>query len=333
MPSVPRSASAPPAPSAAPRWGRVPGRAPIAYAPPPTSRLGALPTVATLLAPDERPRLDAAGAAVFVALHRDGAADLRHEASSRPLAAVVASTAALAPLGEAGAAAVGALVRQFPELPVIALVTCPAGAPATMLALGRHGVSRLVDARHPAAWPAVRTLLADSPDRALARRALHALAPDLLAMSIGARRFVELLFDLPGCVGTVRRLARALGVGPTTLTTRFARAGLPAPKRFLAYARLVRAAHLLEAEGRSLAAVATLLEYSSAQSFGRHVRTLLGVTGVELRRCYDGDAMLRRFRADLLAPHTGVLRRFTPFGPREGGVGDVDRADADVSPG
>jgi AraC-like DNA-binding protein len=95
--------------------------------------------------------------------------------------------------------------------------------------------------------------------------------------------------------------------------SRFFRARLPAPKRYLATARLVRAARLLENTGLSVANVANHLDYSSPQSFGRHIRTMLGFTAVEFRQRYDGEGMLRRFREDLVLPHVTILRRFSPL--------------------
>ena len=88
---------------------------------------------------------------------------------------------------------------------------------------------------------------------------------------------------------------------------------MPSPKRYLAMARLARAARLFENSGLSVANVATHLDYSSPQSFGRHVRTLLGLTAVGFRQRYDGDGMVERFRAELVRPYAMVLRRFDPL--------------------
>jgi hypothetical protein len=62
-----------------------------------------------------------------------------------------------------------------------------------------------------------------------------------------------------------------------------------------------------------VANVADALEYSSPQSFGRHVRTTLGVTASEFRRRYDGEGMLDRFRRELVTPYAAVLRTFSPW--------------------
>src|SRR5690349_16031843 len=95
--------------------------------------------------------------------------------------------------------------------------------------------------------------------------------------------------------------------------SRFFRAGLPAPKRYLAMARLVRAAQLFENPGLSISNVANRLDYSSPQSFGRHVRGLIQLSAVEFRQRYDGEGMLQRFRSDLITPYLSRLHTFTPL--------------------
>ena len=95
--------------------------------------------------------------------------------------------------------------------------------------------------------------------------------------------------------------------------SRFFRAGLPAPKRYLAVARLVRAARLFENPGFSVANIANHLDYSSPQSFGRHIRTVLGMTAVQFRQRYDGAGMLQHFREALVLPHVDGLRRLKPL--------------------
>ena len=83
-------------------------------------------------------------------------------------------------------------------------------------------------------------------------------------------------------------------------------------------ARLVRAARLFENSGFSIANVANHLDYSSPQSFGRHVRTLLHITAGEFRARYDCVSMFARFRADLIIPYAEVLRNLRPLTPPTG---------------
>jgi hypothetical protein len=70
---------------------------------------------------------------------------------------------------------------------------------------------------------------------------------------------------------------------------------------------------LFENAGFSVATVANHLDYSSPQSFGRHVRTLLHMTAGEFRAEYDCASMFARFRGDLVVPHADALRELRPL--------------------
>jgi AraC-like DNA-binding protein len=94
--------------------------------------------------------------------------------------------------------------------------------------------------------------------------------------------------------------------------SRFFRAKLPAPKRYLSLARLIRAARRFENPGLSVARVANHLDYSSPQSFGRHVRTVMRISPVTFRSTYDGQGMLQYFRTELVLPYVDVLSVFRP---------------------
>ena len=275
-----------------------------------------LPPVSTILTRDERLRVDAAGQGLYCAMHRDSIDDVMRDVRERRAAAVLVSVARC---GEREAARVAAMVREFPRVPAVALLTqVESTTPQTVLALGRGGVRTLVDVRQAAGWRALRAAL--TPDRAadLEREALAQLSRDLEGAPPDCWRFFEALFTTAPRTCTVRQLSRELGVVAGTLNSRFFRAALPAPKRYLAVARLTRAARLFESPGLSVATVANHLDYSSPQSFGRHVRTILGITARGLRDGYDGEGMLRRFREDLVLPHLPTLRTFTPLTPPTG---------------
>jgi AraC-like DNA-binding protein len=95
--------------------------------------------------------------------------------------------------------------------------------------------------------------------------------------------------------------------------SRFGRAGLPSPKSYLAAMRLVHAALLLEEAGLSVADAAYRLDYSSPQSFGRHLRGLMGVTGSEFRRRFPFPVALRRFLQLMILPYRTEFRAFHPL--------------------
>jgi AraC-like DNA-binding protein len=165
------------------------------------------------------------------------------------------------------------------------------------------------------------------------RSVLGQLAVDLAGAPDDCWRFFETIFTCSPRVGNVRLLARHLEVMPSTMMSRFFRAGAPTPKRYLAMARLVRAARLFENAGFSIANVANHLDYSSPQSFGRHVRTLLHITAGEFRERYDGASMFTRFRADLVLPYADALRKLRPLTPPAGWAGGARRwPKADASP-
>ena len=289
--------------------------------------------VSTVLTPAERLRVDAAGAGLYRALHRESLDDVLRDLRERRAAAVLVSVTRCAGPHGADASRVATVVREFPRIPAVALLSPPEGnlmgpdggqaaLARAVLSLGRCGVERLVDVRSPAGWRELRSALGTDAGDDFERRCAEIVARDVAGAPLDCVRFFHLLFRPAPGMGTVRELAERLGVVPSTLMSRFFRAHLPAPKRYLAMARLVRAARLFENGGLSVASVANALEYSSPQSFGRHVRTMLRLTAVQFRERYDGEGMLERFRAELVRPFVPALRRFTPLTVPPGWLGE-----------
>jgi AraC-like DNA-binding protein len=173
-----------------------------------------------------------------------------------------------------------------------------------------------VDVRLPAGWGRLRQLLATQAVEDVDRIALEAIRTELGDVTPDGWRFFEALFVASERVGTIRELALRMGVLPSTLMSRFFRARLPSPKRYLAFARLLRAARLFEDAGHSIADVANALDYSSPQSFGRHVRTLLGLTAGQFRATFGAAALLQRLLDELVRPHRDALRTLRPLALR-----------------
>jgi AraC-like DNA-binding protein len=274
--------------------------------------------IATLLTAAERPKVDAAGQGYYQTVHRDSVDDLIRDLKSRQVHAVLVSVAC----GSAHASRVASMVREFPRVPAVALLSeLEPKTPQAVLVLGHSGIRRLVDVRQAAGWRELRgALMADIGDGGR-RGMLGQLAVDLAGAPDDCWCFFETLFACPPRVGTVRQLSQLLDVIPSTLMSRFFRARIPAPKRYLAMARLVRAARLFENSGFSIANVANHLDYSSPQSFGRHVRTLLQMTAGDFRHRYDGTGMFERFRGELVVPYVTALRALRPLSAPPGWVG------------
>ena len=271
-----------------------------------------VPSITTVLTPDERLRVDAAGQGIYRACHRETLNDALRDLRDNRAAAVIVS---IARCDANDLPRVARVVREFPRVPAVALLSNLNPQTAqTVLVLGRCGVRTLVDVREPRGWQQLRSVLLHDQASEIHRVALARVAEDLDDAPDGCLRFFRALFEEGSSTRTIMELASALGVIPSTLMSRFVRANLPAPKYYLSMARLVCAARLFENPGLSVTLVANELDYSSPQAFGRHLRQMLQLTALEFREQYDGEGMLQRFRDELILPHINRLRGFDPLG-------------------
>ena len=268
-------------------------------------------TATTLLAPNERNRFDSLSQGYYRGLHRDSVEQLLRDLRMHSADVVVISAGSI---GQRDAARLATVVREFPRIPAIALLSSYSSTTAqTVLTLGRSGVRTVVDIQTSKGWTELHNLLVADASRLLERAAMAMLGVELPNASVGCVRFFEVTFRRHSGVRTVRQLADVLSICASTLMSRFFRAKLPAPKQYLAVARLAHAARLLENPGASVSSVSNSLDYSSPQSFGRHLQLFLQLTPREFRRRYDGDGMLECFRAELIAPYREQLRSFDPL--------------------
>jgi AraC-like DNA-binding protein len=268
-------------------------------------------TATTLLAPNERNRFDSLSQGYYRGLHRDSVEQLLRDLRMHSADVVVISAGSI---GQRDAARLATVVREFPRIPAIALLSSYSSTTAqTVLTLGRSGVRTVVDIQTSKGWTELHNLLVADASRLLERAAMAMLGVELPSAPVGCVRFFEATFRRHSGVRTVRQLADVLSICASTLMSRFFRAKLPAPKQYLAVARLAHAARLLENPGASVSSVSNSLDYSSPQSFGRHLQLFLQLTPREFRRRYDGDGMLECFRAELIAPYREQLRTFDPL--------------------
>jgi AraC-like DNA-binding protein len=272
--------------------------------------INSLATVATLLESDERTRFDAAVGGRFAALHARTVNEVLQAVRERPVHAVLVSPRCVAreQLSE-----VARLVSGFPGVPTVAVLS--EHDPSTserLLDLGAHGVRTLFDLSARDGWRRLRDLVSHPATPTIAR-ILERVLPALDDATPSSRQFFEILVRVGPSTTTVRTLARRVGVPPSTFMSRFFRGGFPSPKRYLAAIRLVYAAGLLESPGLSVADAAYRLDYSSPQSFGRHLRAALGVTATEFRRRYPLNAALDDFVARMIVPFRMRLRTFHPL--------------------
>ncbi len=267
-------------------------------------------TVCTVVPEPERPRVDAAGDGCFATMHADSLREVVLAARRRKVDAVLISVHRC---GSEELPAVARFVREFPAIPAVALVSRHDGtSPELLLRLGATGIRSAVDCTEPGAWRRLRDLVGH-PASPAATQIFARLLPALADAPEEVRLFFEAVTRLAPVVPTVRGLARHLRVTPSTLMSRFFRAALPSPKRYLAAMRLVHASHLFQNPGLSLADVAYRLDFSSPQSFGRHLKSLLGLTAGEFRHRFPFDVALSRFLDLLITPYREALRAFYPL--------------------
>lgn len=277
-----------------------------------------LPRICALLGPRERTQVGAATEGRLTILHRGTVRGIYDDIAGGHADGALLSVAMVR---ESDIPTVIAILRDLPATPVLGLLGEDA-ATATVagtLLLGRAGVSRLVDIRERTGWMALRdAFTVDLPESATRSALVTIIAaievePDgtRTRCSEGIRRFLTAIFS-PDAT-TARGIAGELGLLPSTLASRFLRASLPSPKQYLALAKLLRAAYLGEAPGIPIRAIAERLQVSSAQSYGRMVRHMTGMTALEFRRAVNGAAALERFTAALVLPHREKLRSFDPL--------------------
>ena len=297
------------------------------------------PAVATWLTSRERIQVDTAKPDAVRTRHRSNVRGLRDDIETGEAAAAIVSTALVQPTE---ARELGALIRACPESPIIALVSDAdeAQALAAALLLGRAGVNCLIDCRQPDGWQMLRNAMsADRVRDSFMQDAIRIILGDLGANEgecpDGCVRFFATIFEPRA--NSAKTIAARLGVLPSTLMSRFFRAGLPSPKRYATFARLVWAAHFVEKTDASYRAIAYRLGASSPQSFGRTLRAFIGMTATEFRDAFTGRAMLDDFRARLIAPYVDTLCGFDPLSePTRHGRADERRSvhssgnDADV---
>jgi len=145
---------------------------------PTTVNRASLAPVTTILTPAERVRVDAAGEGLYTAMHRDSIDDVIRDVKELRASAVLVSVTRCGPRD---APRVAMLVREFPRVPTVALLTeVESNAPTSVLTLGRSGVQTLVDVRQPAGWRVLRDVLLADQSRDVSRLALAQLSADLV---------------------------------------------------------------------------------------------------------------------------------------------------------
>ena len=196
-----------------------------------TTPVAPSPRIGTWVTPRERSRVELAVGGRVELTHHDALHAIHTDLTNGRIDATLVS-AALIRTSEVSI--LTRIVRDFPGNSLVGVVAEveESQALAGVLAFGHAGVRFVVDARNASGWSALRTALLSQHTRdTFIQQAIRDLAganSESTRPTAGWSRFLVAAFA-PRTV-SCRQIAASLGVGSSTLTSRFYRAGLPSPK-------------------------------------------------------------------------------------------------------
>lgn len=172
------------------------------------------------------------------------------------------------------------LLSEFPSTAVLAAMEVTPGRHEELRTLGRWGVVQVIALGHDDTPKAIARRL-----RAARGRPLRALLEQILPPEVSgrARSIIDAACDVVTAGEHGRDLAKALFLSRRTLLRWCQRAGLPAPRRLLAWMRVLLACELLDDPGRTVLSVANTCGYSSDSGLRRITQKFLKASPTELR--------------------------------------------------
>ncbi|MEX2570587.1 MAG: helix-turn-helix domain-containing protein [Gemmatimonadota bacterium] len=204
------------------------------------------------------------------------------------------------------------LLNRFPSLTVTAALEVRSGRLGDVLKLGQWGVVQVIDLEEEASALALGQRLQDArgrPLRGLIERQLPAYT------SAAARAILSSAAAIVAEGGQGRDLAKALHVTPRTLSRWCRKAGLPPPKRLLAWMRVLLAAEFLDDPGRPVSAVALACGYAADSSLRLALRRFTGHNPTELRDLGAFEVASAAF-VEALGEARAPKRRYRAASPR-----------------
>jgi AraC-like DNA-binding protein len=172
------------------------------------------------------------------------------------------------------------LMSRFPSLTVTAAFPVTPESVPDVLRLGEWGVVQVIDTEEEGTPAAMRRRLQAARGRPLRVLVEHAL-PD--STSATARAILSAASAVVAEGGQGKDLAKALDITPRTLSRWCRRAGLPPPKRLLAWMRILLAAEFLDDPGRPVSSVAASCGYAADSSLRLALRRFVGMNPTDLR--------------------------------------------------
>lgn len=204
------------------------------------------------------------------------------------------------------APALRTLLAEYPSTAVLAALQVRPERFDDLRTLGKWGVVQVIALDHDDTTYSISQRL-----RAARGRPLRALLEEVLPPETSgrARTILEAATDVVTVGEHGRDLAGSLHLSRRTLLRWCHRAGLPAPRRLLAWIRTLLACELLDDPGRTVLSVAHTCGYSSDSGLRRITQKFLGASPTELRDKgafkEAADAFVKVLNEERQLRHTG----------------------------
>jgi AraC-like DNA-binding protein len=174
-----------------------------------------------------------------------------------------------------------ALLWEFPSATVVAAMEIYPGRSHDLRTLGEWGVTDIISLDEEDTQEAITRRLRGAQGRPL-QNLLQRCLPSTI--SGRARTLLMTAAEVVSMGGRGRDLARTLHLSERTVLRWSERAGLPPPRRLMAWMRILLAASLLDDPGRTVLSVAYACGYSSDSSLRRAMQDFLGTIPTTLRK-------------------------------------------------
>lgn len=178
------------------------------------------------------------------------------------------------------APALRSILADYPSLAVLAALEVKPSRFDDLRTLGQWGVVQVISIDHDDTPYSIGQRL-----KAARGRPLRALLEEVVPPETSgrARSILDAASDVVTAGAHGRDLAGALHLSRRTLLRWCQRAGLPAPRRLLAWMRVLLACELLDDPGRSVLSVAHTCGYASDSGLRRITQKFLGASPTDLR--------------------------------------------------
>lgn len=191
-----------------------------------------------------------------------------------------------------------ALLLDFPSVPVVAVPESREGFFHDLRTLGAWGVTEVISPDEASSSFAITQILLSARGRPLQRL----LATEIAALlPPPALPLLHAAVDVACAGGNARDLARTLYFSRRSILRRYRQAGLPAPRRLLAWLRVLLAAEMLDDAGRRVADIAHACGYSSDNALRTALQQFVGEAPTALRRTGAFPLAADRFLGELHA--------------------------------